>query len=86
MHHFITHCRVETDPSFEDPLLRYRVSLPEPQRHFLDALKDAVARKVIRSPSVQHLEFKGQSKVVPVFEVLMSDPECLLPSSVFKAY
>ncbi|WP_281040614.1 hypothetical protein [Rhizobium leguminosarum] len=37
-------------------------------------------------PSVQHLEFKGQGMVVAVFEALMSDPEALLPSSVFRAY
>jgi dGTPase len=68
-------------------LLWYRVSLPDAQRRFLDALRAAVARKVIKSPSrpVQHLEFKGQGKVVVVFEALMSDLKVLLPASVFKA-
>ncbi|WP_313556432.1 anti-phage deoxyguanosine triphosphatase [Agrobacterium cavarae] len=86
VHHFITNCRIEADEAFEDPLLRYRVALPEGQRRFLDALKEAVARKVIRSPSVQHLEFKGQGMVVAVFEALSSDPEALLPAPVFNAY
>jgi dGTPase len=35
--------------------------------------------EVIRSPGVQHLEFKGQSMVVSVFEAMQSDPERLLP-------
>lgn len=86
VHHFITSCHIATDEEFADPLLRYRVVLPGPQRRFLDALKDAVARKVIRSPSVQHLEFKGQGMVVAVFEALMSDPEALLPPAVFAAF
>lgn len=86
VHHFITNCRIETDEVFEDPLLRYKVSLPEPQRRFLDALKEAVALKVIRSPSVQQLEFKGQGMVVAVFEALMSDPEALLRVGVSKTY
>nr|KZB03435.1 dGTPase [Rhizobium leguminosarum] len=86
VHHFITNCYIDTDTEFEDPLLRYKATLPTAQRRFLDALKTAVERKVIRSPSVQHLEFKGQGMVVAVFEALMSDPEALLPSSVFRAY
>ena len=34
--------------------------------------------EVICSPRVQHLEFKGQSMVVSVFEALQSDPARLL--------
>lgn len=86
VHHFITHCVIETDDAFADWLLRYKVVLPEAQRRFLDALTKAVALKVIRNPSVQHLEFKGQGMVVAVFEALASDPEALLPAPVFKAY
>lgn len=61
VHQFVTNCRIETDDAFAEPLLRYKVSLPEPQKRFLEAHKSAVARKVIRSPSVQHLEFKRHS-------------------------
>ena len=86
VHHFVTHCLIETDDAFEDPLLRYKVVLPKAQRRFLDALTKAVTLKVIRSPSVQHLEFKGQGMVVAVFEALVSDPEALLPPPVFKSY
>ncbi|MFS2038266.1 anti-phage deoxyguanosine triphosphatase [Agrobacterium tumefaciens] len=86
VHHFVTNCLIKTDDAFEDPLLRYTVVLPQAQRRFLDALTKAVRLKVIRSPSVQHLEFKGQGMVVAVFEALVSDPEALLPPPVFKAY
>jgi len=82
--HFVTNCRIETDEDFSEPLLRYRVTLPAPQARFLKALKDAVWRMVIRSASVQHLEFKGQNMVVSVFEALASDPASLLPVSTFE--
>lgn len=86
VHHFVTHVRIETDEEFEAPLLRYRASLPDGQRAFLDALKDAVMVKVIQSASVQHLEFKGQGMVVAVHDALSSDPEKLLPESTRARY
>lgn len=48
---------------------------------FVEALKNAVARCVILSPSVQRLEFKGQNMVLAVFEALASDSALLLPRS-----
>jgi dGTPase len=77
--HLITAVEFVDEPEFAVPLLRWRVSLPSGQSAFLRALKDFVMADVIRSPSVQHLEFKGQSMVVSVFEALQSDPERLLP-------
>jgi dGTPase len=86
VHHFITNVAITTDGDFSTPLLRYRVALPPPQRIFLDALIKAVAKKVIRSASVQHLEFKGQNMVVEVFEALTSDPDSLLPANTLARY
>ena len=42
--------------------------------------------KVIESPNVQQLEFKGQKLVIELFDALNSDPERLLPSSTRKRY
>lgn len=86
VHHLITHCEIEVDEAFETPLLRYRATLPAPQSLFLSALKSAVAKRVIRSAEVQHLEFKGQNMVVAVFEALASDPEALLPEKTRERY
>jgi dGTPase len=86
VHHFITHCRIVEDEAFATPLLRYRLGLPEPQKRFLEALKSAVAKKVIRSATVQHLEFKGQNMVVAVFEAFASDPHALLPEVTLERY
>ena len=84
--HFITAARYTEMPQFAEPLLRWRVALPEAQARFLKALKDFVMAEVIRSPAVQHLEFKGQSMVVSVFEALQSDPERLLPRDAHAAF
>lgn len=53
---------------------------------FLSALKDAVRETVILSPSVQHLEFKGQKMVVSVFEALKSEPKSFLPEDTLELY
>ncbi|WP_037506599.1 anti-phage deoxyguanosine triphosphatase [Rhizorhabdus wittichii] len=84
--HLITSVRITAEESFETPLLRYRVSLPEAQRTFLRTLKKAVKEKVIRSARVQQLEFKGQNMVVAVFEAFATDPKSLLPESTRARY
>ena len=86
VNHLITSCRVEEDKGFEEPLLRYRAILPKRQAAFLKALKHAVRERVIKSPGVQHLEFKGQTMVVAVFETLASEPEAFLPWPTQERY
>ena len=86
VHHLITKCRIETDKEFTEPLLRYSVQLPKAQATFLSVLKDAVVTRVIRSASVQQLEFKGQNMVVAVYEALASDPDSLLPEPTLQRY
>ena len=41
---------------------------------------------MIYSPSVQHLEFKGQTMVVSVFEALQADPKRLLPRDAYAKF
>lgn len=86
VHHFITNVGIETRDAFDEPLLRYEATLPARPRKFVEALKNAVARCVILSPGVQHLEFKGQNMVLAVFEALASDPALLLPRSTYDRY
>lgn len=52
------------------------------RKHIFKLVKD----KVIKSPSVQQLEFKGQKLVVELFEALASDPERLLPQPTLSRY
>lgn len=86
IHHFVTHCSIKTLDDFEEPLIKYRVEMAGAARIFLDALIKLVKETVIRSANVQHLEFKGQTMVVTVFEVLQSDPRSFLPADTFKTF
>jgi dGTPase len=86
VHHFITAIEITEFEQFEEPLLRFRAMMYPVQRKFLDALKKLVGDDVIKSPSVQHLEFKGQTMVVAVFEATQTDPKRLLPRDAFARF
>ncbi|WAC49153.1 anti-phage deoxyguanosine triphosphatase [Asticcacaulis sp. SL142] len=78
--------RLEDNGLFDEPLLRYRAGMTGAHHHFLKALKDIVFDKVIKSPQVQHLEFKGQNMVVAVFETFESDPKAFLPTDAYEKF
>lgn len=86
VHHFITSAVYKENLEFSEPLVRYRVVLRDQPREFLSALKALVAEEVILNPSVQHLEFKGQTMVVSVFEALQTDPKRLLPRDAYAKF
>ena len=86
VHHFLTAVHYVEMPEFASPLLRWRVDMAPAQKAFLDVLKKLVVREVITSPAVQHLEFKGQTMVVAVFEAMQADPERLLPRDRLAAH
>lgn len=86
IHYFVTAMNITEIDCFQEPLLRYRVEIKEPQQQFLKALHDVVYNYIITHPVVQHLEFKGQHMVVSVFEALASDPKRLLPHDAYKLY
>jgi dGTPase len=73
VHLFVTNIRIEIIEELQEPLIRYRATLPKPHRDFLDTLQSLIEKTVIFTPNVQHLEFKGQKMVVSVFEALLSD-------------
>jgi len=84
--YFVYHCRIEELEEFEEPLLRFRAAMTSEAKSLLKALKKLVYQVVIRSPEVQHLEFKGQHMVVSVFEALKSEPEAFLPAATFAQF
>jgi dGTPase len=86
VHHFITNLKIETMEDFDEPLIRFRASIPKDYRRFLNALKSIVVAQVIKSANVQHLEFKGQKMVVSVFETLESDPKSFLPADAYEMF
>jgi dGTPase len=86
VHHLVTNIELVTLEEFAEPLVRYRAQIKAPQRKFLDELQKLIEQKVIFSPNVQHLEFKGQKLVVSVFEAIQSDPKSLLPADAYARF
>jgi dGTPase len=86
VHLFVMNVGIETVEELEEPLIRYRAVLPGPHRKFLDALQSLIEAKVIFTPNVQHLEFKGQKMVISVFEALQSDTKNLLPEDALALF
>jgi dGTPase len=86
VHHFVTSVELVTLKEFAEPLVRYRARIKAPQRKFLDELQKLIEEKVIFSPNVQQLEFKGQKLVVSVFEAIQSDPKSLLPADAYARF
>lgn len=86
VHHFISNTCIFEKDKFIEPQLRFNAALQEHVSPLLKLLKDFVLKKVIQSPSVQQLEFKGQKMVVSVFEVLQSEPQSFLPEATYKKY
>lgn len=81
--YLVNSCVIEDDAAFEEPLIRYRAVVRPEARVLIKALKALVYKVVIKSPEVQHLEFKGQQMVVSVFEALRSEPGAFLPGSTY---
>lgn len=87
VHYFINAISLkQADEEFASPLFRLQAGMDDQAAPLLNGLKQLVLKRVIRSSSVQQLEFKGQKLVVELFEVLAHDPERLLPDAVFEDY
>lgn len=83
VHYFLMNTSICTDDGFSSPLLKHKAYILGAHCDFLKSLKRLIAEKVIMSPNVQHLEFKGQKMVVSVFEALQSNPKRYLPSDYY---
>jgi dGTPase len=77
----VQHTKLETSNPFcfIEPIFAFRAVLADDARQVLNILKDLVVNRVIRSATVQQLEFKGQKIVTELFEAFATDPERLLP-------
>lgn len=80
VYYFVQNAKVTELNQFDDPLLKFRITLDDTERGLLDKLQNVIMTKVIARTNVQHFEFKGQDLVVSVFEALASDPLKLLPT------
>ena len=79
VHALIQSAEIQENPEFEEPLLHWKVSLPEVPRMFLESLKDSVSRHVIQRNTVQSATFRGHRMLVEIFQVLLEEADRLLP-------
>lgn len=88
VHKFIISTKVQESglPGAVTPLLKWNAVMQEAPRALMKHIFDLVLNKVIKSPNVQQLEFKGQKLVVELFEALSSDPLRLLSSDTKARY
>lgn len=75
---FVNHLFIseEGDPSFS-PRIRYRARLPEALQQLNQRLKQRVDERVIRSPSVQAMAFKGGRIVRSLFDAMTEEIQLL---------
>ena len=69
-----------------EPLITYNAYLGKSQQDLLKHISALVMDKVILSPNVQQLEFKGQKIVIELFQALSADPLRLLPDGYKEQY
>ena len=86
VHFFIRAVEVAAEPGFAEPLLAWHACLQGEPAALLAALQSLIVHRVIDSPGVQQLEFKGRRMVVAAFEALLTDPRRLLPADVWAAF
>lgn len=86
VHALIVSAEVKEEAQFDHPLLRFQAVLPEPARQFLDGFRNLVAERVIRTPQVQTLEYRGQQLVLHLFEALAGDPQRLLKDNFAREH
>ncbi|HPF34886.1 MAG TPA: anti-phage deoxyguanosine triphosphatase [Candidatus Krumholzibacteria bacterium] len=84
--YFKSEVRLSENADFTHPLLRLQATMPQPAATILEGFKTLVMRRVILSPEVQTLEYKGQQLVVRLFEVLRENPQRLLPAATLRKF
>jgi len=83
---FIVSVTVTKLGEFEHPLLVHQVSMSELAKTALDSLKNLVNKKVIKSPQVQTLEYRGQQLVMRLFEAFEAEPKRFLKENFIESY
>lgn len=78
IHAFIISVRLQPLNRFESPILDWRASVEEAPRTALNLVKELTYERIIRSPAVQTLEYRGRNMIMKIYEALVGEPESLL--------
>lgn len=84
--YFISSIYIEKNDVFDTPILMLKATQDNESMSILKALKKFVMNRVIKTPEVQVLEYKGQQIILKIFEVLRENPNRLLPKNTLNAY
>jgi len=84
--YFINHIEIENQRIFESKELDKNAKLLNSAEKFLKLLKNFVVELVIKRHQVQVLEYKGQMIIEKLFNVILENPEKLLPKSDYNKY
>ncbi|MBU8871060.1 MAG: deoxyguanosinetriphosphate triphosphohydrolase family protein [Gemmatimonadales bacterium] len=84
--YFMNEVELVQNQDFSHPLLRFQAIMAEPAASILNGLMELVRQKVISIPEVQTLEYKGQQLIVRLFEVLLENPNRLLPATTYERF
>lgn len=86
VNYFIRYVEWQALPEFQEPLLRYNAILPDEVKKALNILKDFVSKYVIKNVHTQRVEYKGQRILRELFQILMANPNRLLPPNTLQRW
>ncbi len=78
IHAFIISVRLRPLNRFESSILDWRANVEEAPRQALNLVKELTYERIIRSPAVQTLEYRGRNMIMKIYEALIGEPESLL--------
>ncbi len=77
VHYFVRNSFIEERGIFKNKLLDFQATIPENVNAELKSLKDFVVEKVIKTPEVKTLEYKGQQMIIRLFNAIAHNPVML---------
>lgn len=77
----ISSVRLCQNDKFECPLLKFNVGFEAPAKKLQSALQDVISERIIKSQSVQTLEYRGQVNLLALFRAIETNPMNLLGGS-----
>jgi dGTPase len=83
---FIIHVHITRQGLFAHPLLDFQVVMDHAAERLLSALSTLVRDEVIRQPTIQMLEYRGQRIVQRIFEAIAEDPERFLTRTFLQTW
>jgi dGTPase len=86
VNYFVSQIEINNRNCFSSPLLDLQAVMSESLAQELEIFKRIVATKVIETPEVQTLVYKGQQMIVRLFEALANNPQRLLEQKHYAKY